>query len=866
MIANVEDSSMSTDSMDLTRNWPGPAVPGSLGEGPSPGSASSLATRYIEEMVAAWRRGERPRVEEILARHTDLGDDAVIRLIYEELCLRREAGLEVDSAEIARQFPRWREELTALLDCQRLMELAPTRVLFPEVGDVLAGFRLLAELGRGAAGQVFLAAQHSLGDRPVVLKVTPRGRDEHLSLARLQHMNIVPLYSQHVHFDRNLQALCMPFLGGTTLARILTELRDQPLCRRTGRQVVEALDRLQVHRTDGPMMTGPFRGFLARATYVEAICSIGAAIADGLQYAHERGLVHMDVKPSNVLLAGDGQPMLLDFHLARSPIDPRQPPPEWVGGTLGFMSPEHRRAIAALGEGRPIRDAVDGRADIYSLGMLLYVALGGGTSKSDDAPLLPLHRRNPRVSVGLSDIIHKCLRGDQNDRYADAAALASDLRRHLADLPLRGVPNRSWAERWRKWRRRHPSALSRLGLIGLVLFAAVGAPAATLGIAYRQRRDAVAVALYQGRAAFERRQYAEANAALRQGLAVIDGLPGFDRQRRELAGALELATRAGRIAGLHELAETIRFRYGLSPPPAEEAPALLRLGRKTWEGLDSLLRGLDGVGAPEIDGQVRTDLRDLVLLWADLRVRYAPANERDQASREAVGILTEAAALIGTSPSLERDRRAYSRGAGPDDGSDRFDQEAHSAWEHYDLGKSYLRSGKLELAAEQFRRGLKLRPQDFWLNFYDGLCGYRLGHLDGAVNAFRVCIALAPATAECYYNRALAYQALGQLDLAADDYDRALELAPRLTDALLNRAINHFRRGHHDTAIADLERALGTTSNRGILGIIHYNLALVHQARGEGRAAAENARAGMRFGNPDARELGRRLEQAAGPE
>jgi eukaryotic-like serine/threonine-protein kinase len=863
MTASVEDSSMSTYSMDSTRTWPSPAVPKTLGEWPGPDPASSVATEHIEEMVAAWRRGEHLRVEEILTRHPDLGDDAAIRLIYEEAWLRREAGLEVDAAEIARRFPQWCEELAALLDCQRLVESASTRVVYPRVGDVLAGFRLLAELGRGAAGLVFLAAQPSLGDRPVVLKVTPRGCDEHLSLARLQHMNIVPLYSQHVLADRNLQALCMPFLGGTTLARVLTELKEQPPSRRTGRQVVEALDRLQVPRTVGPLMTGPFRGFIARATYVEAICMIGAAVADGLQYAHERNLVHMDVKPSNVLLAGDGQPMLLDFHLARSPIDPEQPPPAWLGGTPGFMSPEHRRAVAAMREGQPIRDAIDGRADIYSLGMLLYIALGAAVPKSCDAPVVPLHRRNPRVSVGLSDIIQKCLRGDQRERYSDAAALATDLRRHLADLPLRGVPNRSWAERWRKWRRRHPSTLSRGGLVGLVLIAAVGAPTATLGIAYRQRRDAVAAALDRGRGALERRQYAEASAALRQGLGLIDDLPGFDRQRGELAEVLDLATREGRVAELHELAETIRFRYGLAPPPVEEAPALLRLGRKTWEGRDLLLQSLDGLGAPEIEGQVRTDLRDLVLLWADLRVRCASANERDQASREAAEILTEAAALVGASPSLERDRRAYSRGNGPDDGLDRLDQEPRSAWEHYDLGRSYLRSGKLDLAAEQFRRSLKLRPQDFWPNFYDGLCAYRVGRFEGAVNAFRVCIALEPEAAECYYNRALAYQALGRLDLALDDYDQALSLAPRLTDALLNRGIIHFRQGHHEAAIAELQRALATTSSRRHLGLIHYNLALVHHARGNRTVAVENARAAAGFGNLEARELDRRLERPA---
>ena len=272
-------------------------------------------------------------------------------------------------------------------------------MVFPRVGRLLAGFRLLAELGRGAAGRVFLAAQPSLGDRPVVLKVTPRGREEHLSLARLQHMNIVPLYSEQVLRDRNLQVLCMPFLGGATLAQVLECAR-----RSAGGRADRASRSSRPStgsRPGGPTAcrpAGPFRRFLARATYVEAICWIGACLADGLQYAHERDLVHMDVKPSNVLLAGDGQPMLLDFHLARGPIARRARAPAWMGGTPGFMSPEQRQALAAVREGRPVRHAVDGRADIYSLGMLLYVALGGPVPESCDVPLPPLHRCNPRVS------------------------------------------------------------------------------------------------------------------------------------------------------------------------------------------------------------------------------------------------------------------------------------------------------------------------------------------------------------------------------------------------------------------------------------------------------------------------------------
>src|SRR5262249_18539003 len=163
------------------------------------------------------------------------------------------------------------------------------------------------------------------------------------------------------------------------------------------------------------------------------------------------------------------------------------------------------------------------------------------------------------------------------------------------------------------------------------------------------------------------------------------------------------------------------------------------------------------------------------------------------------------------------------------------------------------RSGELDLAAEQFQRGLDLRPQDFWLNFYEGLCAYRRKRFDAAVHAFRVCIALAPETAECYYNRALAYQALGQLDQALADYNRTLKLNQRLTGASLNRGIIHYRQGRYADAVTDLEQAQSNTSSRTTLGVIHYNLALIHQARGDRKAAAWNARVALQFGNEDAR-------------
>ncbi|MHB1561618.1 MAG: tetratricopeptide repeat protein, partial [Isosphaeraceae bacterium] len=332
-----------------------------------------------------------------------------------------------------------------------------------------------------------------------------------------------------------------------------------------------------------------------------------------------------------------------------------------------------------------------------------------------------------------------------------------------------------------------------------------------------------------------RHDEAAAASVFQGGLAAVGRFPGLDGQRRELIAGLERARRGMRIAELHALAETIRFRYGLAPPPADEAPSLVRLGRRTWEARAALLRDDARIGAPDgsrLDPALRTDLLDLVVLWADLRVRYAEPGDRNAARREAVNVLDEAAAVLGASPALERERRDCILALGIDPGpSGAAEPPPRTAWEFYDLGRVELRAGHPERAAEHFRRGLKLRPQDFWLNFYDGLCGYRLGRLDAAVQAFRVCIALAPDSAQCYHNRGLAYQAQDALDLALADYDRAIELNPDLPDARLNRGIVAFRLGRLDAALADLEHAARTATNQATRDLARENLAIVRRAR-----------------------------------
>ncbi len=472
---------------------------------------SSLVEQLAEEMAERWRTGQHPLAEEYLARHPELWHrpDAALELVAEELALREEYESPISRSQLVARFPQWAEQVRTLGDCQRVFGRRPEVARFPQVGNSLGEFRLITELGRGAHGQVFLATQGSLGGRSVVLKLAPPGGGEHLALARLQHTHIVPLHSTHEFPDRGLRGLCMPYFGGGTLAALLAALANRPVVNRMGADLLAALWGAQASIPAPLSVRGPACDALARSSYTAAVCRIGVCLADALHFAHERGLLHLDLKPSNVLIAADGTPMLLDFHLARPPLSAGDVPPAWLGGTPGYIAPELAAAVQAVRSGTRIPIAVDARTDVYSLGILLAEALG-------HTPTNP----NPHVSVGLADILARCSAPEPAERYPSANDVAVDLRRHLADLPLKGVANRSLAERWRKWRRRRPYALS---IVAILLALAIGG--VSLAIHTGARADRATAALNDGETRLREGRFSEAAELLRNGESLVAGLP-----------------------------------------------------------------------------------------------------------------------------------------------------------------------------------------------------------------------------------------------------------------------------------------------------------------------------------------------------
>ena len=776
------------------------------------GEVASLGEQLASRLRERWLCGERPLAEEFLDQHIELrqSPQAAIEVIYEEFCLRQAAGESNVGHELLQRFSEWREPLQVMMDCHQLLLPGNPATSFPVLGETIGGFRLISEIGRGARGRAYLGTQTELAGRPVVLKLAPIDGTEHLLLARLQHTNIVPVYSVSDDTDRGLRILCMPYFGCATLASLLTAMSHIPFVERSGQQILNALDQLN-ELGDAFAQTAAARQILAHVSYVEAACWVTACLADALQYAHEHNLVHFDVKPSNVLLASDGQPMLLDFHLAREPIGCDGVMPDRLGGTLGYMPPEQEAAMRSLSSGKRIESPVDRRADLFALGSVLYELLVGAPASQREAPpeanqfqasrAHHISLKSPHISAGLAGIVAKCLAPLAANRYVSAAALADDLRRHLTDQPLIGAPNRSWTERWRKWSRRRRHSIRITSLL-MVVLAAVALSLAGLGSHVRQRSAAAEQALFEGQFQLQQQRPDTAVATFERGLSELDSIPFRRELVRKLRDELVTARRLIVVKQLHQLGDQVRVLSGLESLPSTRLLSLSTLCDEFWNQRVPIVQSLNA----ERDSDVATDLLDVAMFGADLKLRLSPAAERSTARQAAIRTLDEAEALFGSNAVVDYQRRLYRGDAAANQIT--ADPIRRSAWNHYALGRALLNSRQLDGAAQELRAAVAIDPAGLWPNFYVGLCAERMGHHEEAVAAFSLCIGAAPHLAGCFHNRAISYAAMGHTDAAIRDETHSIKLDPTFAASWLNRGILHSTRRDHSAAIADCQQAL----------------------------------------------------------
>ncbi len=313
-------------------------------------------------------------------------------------------------------------------------------------GRVTGDFEILEKIGIGGMGTVYKARQLSL-NRIVALKMldhrrvsdeitVARFKREVATLASCDHPNIVKIVDSG--FEKGEYYYAMEYIDGITLGELYSHVGEasqlKPLTQQNWDKIREAfVFKGRKTRSDS---------VYAGRSYYETVALIARDVADALQYTHEMGILHRDVKPSNIMLTPTGHVVLMDFGLAKGMGDNTMTVADHALGTLRYASPQQLQSR---------KMAIDHRTDIYSLGATLYelTTLSPVFDADSEAEVItkviyddpePLRQLNPRIPADLEVIVNKAMAKRPEDRYADASDFADDLENFVAGKNIKARP------------------------------------------------------------------------------------------------------------------------------------------------------------------------------------------------------------------------------------------------------------------------------------------------------------------------------------------------------------------------------------------------------------------------------------------
>lgn len=345
---------------------------------------------------------------------------------------------------------------------------APQSIQRPELleaGKTYDDFRILRQVGRGAFADVYLAMQESM-QRFVALKVSVRTNEEPQTLSRMDHPNIVRVYDQRSLAEPPVNFLYMQFAAGGTLQECLEKFRKTAPENLNGYayadEVRNNLARLGLETSQNAIADRT----IGRLDWPETVAWIGMQLAQGLDHAHRQGVQHRDIKPPNILLAADGTPLLADFNVSFARRAGQMAATQF-GGSLPYMSPEQLNA--ADPDHPATAEQLDGRSDLYSLGLVLWELRYGRRPWAADcfpgdwAEARAMETRLRKKPLPVSDeasesagdrVLGKalgwCLQTEPDQRPATGEQLARVLRVALRPASSgRLLPKRPpWMQRW----------------------------------------------------------------------------------------------------------------------------------------------------------------------------------------------------------------------------------------------------------------------------------------------------------------------------------------------------------------------------------------------------------------------------------
>jgi len=600
------------------------------------GTSGGVSANWRSEQVNVASDSRKP--DALVSAYTE-GRNPVDALA-DEYSMRLRNGESPSVDEFVQRLPKHEDAIRALFPSIAMMERISEKDhsehqivqqavrLTDSLPQVLGDFRIVREIGRGGMGIVYEAEQQSLRRRVALKIVSPlaavsehqvvRFRREAEAAAGLHHTNIVPVFgigeADGVHY------FAMQLIDGIPLSKFIQSTRTD-VCESTQEQgqgnetsghqpsasfelnpvddsVATQIDphtemktrrSCQNHQTRSGSAPPEPSDSPADATeqqtsirHFRKAAAMVRDVASALSYAHQHGVLHRDVKPSNLLLDPEGRVWVTDFGLARREDHEDVTRTGDLVGTLRYMAPEQFDGLT------------DCRSDICSLGLTLYELLTLTPACTETGHALVIKARtespppsprsaNPSIPVDLDTIVQKAAAIAPADRYQDAAELADDLQRFLDDRPISARRMR-WHERLRRWARRNP-AIAILGTTAALLLLAV----------------AITFAVGQQRAQVAQNQARQAQQKAVAALLVAE------TERRRAASNLHLA-----IEAFEEIIDEIASR-GVSPSLAvtdgEDELALSEtvLTDADVALLESLLQFFDQFASANNSGTTRAD-------------------------------------------------------------------------------------------------------------------------------------------------------------------------------------------------------------------------------------------------------------------
>ena len=354
-----------------------------------------------------------------------------------------------------------------------------TRGRVRDLPERIGPYRILAKLGHGGMGVVFLGMDEELKRRVAVKLIRPeqlyvpgnkeRFQREVEALLELAHPGIVRVLSAGE--DEGMPYYAMEFVEGLSLAEVIRSLGDQRPDRLEGKRLtslLEALEGKPTSSSSGTRLTDE----LTLLNWPEVCTRLIAEAAEALQHAHEKQVIHRDVKPSNLLVTKSGHLRLVDFGLARVEDGQALTKSTAELGSLPYLAPEYLAGPS---------DRLDPRQDVYSLGVTLYELLTlhcpylGQDQEETRRLILAAHptdprKLNPKVSWDLATVCLKAMDPDPSHRYQNCADLLADLSNLRARRPIQATRPKPLL-RLHRWAERHPrgSAVVFTGALLLLL-------------------------------------------------------------------------------------------------------------------------------------------------------------------------------------------------------------------------------------------------------------------------------------------------------------------------------------------------------------------------------------------------------------